>query len=208
MKILSRVICLLFMAGGFQLATMRSGCASQVVLSDPLTSWPLNFGAQSANAMLKDGAVHIVEPGNTSSWEIYSAFAFTDMDASITATTTNTSASEAGLIFWSTAESFYVFEISPANQTFSLYKFTPAASTQWLTIVPWTKSPLVKTGAGAANTLRVVTKGNAVSLSLNGGVLGSLPLQAPAGGGSVGFLGAGSTGQPGDYAFSNLSVSQ
>jgi hypothetical protein len=34
------------------------------------------------------------------------------------------------------------------------------------------------------------------------------PLQAPAGGGSVGFLGAGTTGQPADYAFSNLSVSQ
>jgi hypothetical protein len=208
MKLLSRAICLLFVAGGLQLAAARPSCASQVVLSDPLTAWPLNFGAQTANVMLKDGAVHIVEPGDTSSWEIYSAFAFTDMDASITATTANTSASAAGLVFWSTSESFYVFEVSPANQTFALYKFTPAASTQWLTIVPWTKAASVKSGAGAANTLRVVTKGNTASLSINGGVLGSLPLQAPAGGGSVGFLGSGTTGQPGDFAFSNLSVSQ
>jgi hypothetical protein len=208
MKIPSRMICLLFMAGAFQLAAARSGFASQVVLSDPLTAWPLNFGSQTANVMLKDGAVHIVEPGNTSSWELYSAFSFTDMDASVTATTNNASASEAGLIFWSTAESFYVYEISPANQTFALFKFTPAATDQWLTIVPWTKSPLVKSGTGAANTLRVVTKGNAASLFVNGGVLGSLPLQAPAGGGSVGFLGAGSTNQPADFAYANLSVSQ
>jgi hypothetical protein len=208
MKILSRVICLLFVAGAFQLAAARSGFASQVVLSDPLTAWPLNFGSQTTNILLKDGAVHIVEPGNTSSWEIYSAFTFTDMDASITATTSNMSNGEAGLIFWSTATSFYVFEVSPANQTFALFKFTPAASVQWLAVVPWTKSTLVKSGAGAANTLRVVTKGNAATLSVNGGVLGSLPLQAPPGGGSVGFLGSGGTNQGGDYAYANLSVSQ
>jgi hypothetical protein len=65
---------------------VQTSLAAQVVLSDALTSWPLNFGAQTANMMLKDGAVHIVESGSSGNWETFSGFSFTDMDASITIT--------------------------------------------------------------------------------------------------------------------------
>ncbi len=41
---------------------IRTSGAAQVVLSDPLTAWPLNFGIQGDNIKLKDGAVHIIEP--------------------------------------------------------------------------------------------------------------------------------------------------
>jgi hypothetical protein len=58
----------------FGLTGIRTSAATQVVLSDPLTSWPLNFGLQSDNIKLKDGAVHIIEPTNTANWATYPGF--------------------------------------------------------------------------------------------------------------------------------------
>jgi hypothetical protein len=78
----------------------------------------------------------------------------------------------------------------------------------WQTIVPWSKDPNVKTGLGAVNTLRVVTKDNMIELYLNGAPLGHLQLQAPGAGGAVGLIGEGGAKGPSDFVYSNLSVSQ
>jgi hypothetical protein len=181
--------------------------AEQVVLSDPLTSWPLNFGAQSAFTMMKDGALHIVEPQPYSSYVSYTGFTFKDMDASATVTATPHDAGDAGLLFWSDGlGDYYYFGISAAQGTFSVSHHT--AQTGWTIIVGWTKDPSIKTGPAAANTLRVVTKGSAIQLFVNSTALGHLGVMAPAAGGAVGLLGEGSTTGPTDYAFSNLSVSQ
>jgi hypothetical protein len=191
----------------FSLYGFHSSRAAQVVLSDPLTSWSLGFGPQSSSIMLKNGAVHIMETGNDASWEIYPGFNFTDMDASITITPQVPTGSAAGLIFWATGpDDFVVFQVSDPNGTFGVNRRISANGGSWQTIVPYTQNAAVKTGA--ANTLRVVTQGNTVSLYLNGQSIGSVPIEAPAGGGTVGFEGEGQGTQPADYVYSNLSVSQ
>jgi hypothetical protein len=188
---------------------VRASWAAEVVLSDPLTSWPLNFGVQTENLMLKDGAVHIVESTNSVNWATYPGFNFTDMDASVTITPETSTGNTGGLVFWSTGPSdFFVFGISDPNGTFSIYRHLSANGGSWQIILPYTKNAAIKSGIGAANTLRIVTKGNSVGVFINGQSIGNLAVQAPSGGGTVGIEGEGLAGQAADYVFSNLSVSQ
>jgi hypothetical protein len=189
------------------LAGIRTGAAAQVVLADPLTAWPLNFGLQSDNIKLKDSAVHIIEPTNTASWATYPGFSFTDMDASLTITAHTATGNSGGLIFWSTAQAdFFVITVLDPAGAFAVYRHASPNGGTWQTILPSTASAAVKTGAGAANTLHIVTKG--VAVFINDQSLGTLALQSPSGGGTVGIYAEGQAGKPADYAFSNLSVSQ
>jgi hypothetical protein len=183
--------------------------AAQVVLSDPLTSWPLNFGAQGDAVMLKDGAVHIILSENAANWETYPGFAFTDMDASVTITAQTATGNSAGMIFWATGLSdFFVFSVSDVAGSFAVTRHLSANGGSWQIIAPYIANAAIKSGAGAVNTLHLVTKGNSVALSINGQSIGTLALQAPAGGGTVGIEGEGQAGKAADYIFSNLSVSQ
>ncbi|MBV8889490.1 MAG: hypothetical protein JO305_07455 [Alphaproteobacteria bacterium] len=193
----------------FALFGIQGSRASQIVLSDPLTAWPLNFGPQSANVMLRDGAVHIVESGDAASWVTISGFNFADMDASVTITSQTASGNAAGLIFWATApQDFFEFAIYDSIGSFGVTRRLPAGGGSWQILVPATKSAAVKSGIGAANTARIVTKGNAAALFINGQPVGNLDVQAPSGGGTVGIEGEGQAGQSADYVFSNLVVSQ
>jgi hypothetical protein len=60
------------------LAALGAGAArpaqAGVVLSDPLTSWPLNLGSQTQYVLLKNNAVHITEPGPYAAWVIHAGF--------------------------------------------------------------------------------------------------------------------------------------
>ena len=188
---------------------LRDGVAraAQVVLSDPLTSWPLNFGTQSANVLMKDGALHIVEPKPYSTYVVYTGFTFKDLDASATITATPQDAGDGGLMFWSDGlGDYYYFGVSAAQGSFTVSHHS--AQNGWSQIVAWMKDPSIKTGPSASNTLRVVAKGNLIQLFANGTALGHLAVMAPAAGGAMGLLGEGSTGGATDYVFSNLSVSQ
>ena len=181
--------------------------AAQVVLSDPLTSWPLNFGAQGDAVMLKGGAVHIVESDSAANWVTYPGFSLTDMDASLTITAQTATGNAAGLIFWATGLSdFFLFSVADLSGTFAVTRHLAAGG--WQIIIPYMASAAIKSGVGAVNTLHIVTKGNSVALSINDQSIGNLALQAPAGGGTVGIEGEGQAGKPADYIFSNLSVSQ
>jgi hypothetical protein len=191
------------------LAGARAGGAAQVVLSDPLSTWPLNFGAQGTEIMLKDGAVHIVTPVNDADWVMYSGFTFSDMDASVTVAPQNANGNAAGLLFWAAAtNNFFDFAISDTYGKFAVYHYVAGAATPWTPIVPYTVNAAIKTGAGATNTLRIVTKGNYVTLYINGQSVGGLSLMQPTGGGSIGIEGESTTKGVADYAFSNLTVSQ
>lgn len=181
--------------------------AAQPIISDPLTSWPLNFGGQGSAASLKNGAVHITAPANGASWVTYNGFQFTDMDASVTVTPGNNTGNAMALLFWATGPNdFFEFSVSEENGTFAVYKHVSTATEPWQVIVPFTKADAIK--PNVPDTLRVVTKGNSLTLYINGQSLGSLAIMAPSGGGAVGIEGEGSAKGASDYAFTNLTVSQ
>ncbi len=189
------------------LAAAAPGRAGQPILSDPLASWPLNFGTQSTAVFAKNGAVHIAVGANSADWLTYTGFTFTDMDASLTITPNTTTGNTAGLMFWAPGNGdFFEFDVSDVSGTFAIEHHIAAGNPVWQNIVPFTKSAAIK--IGGPNTLRVVTKGNSVSLFINGQSIGGLNVMAPAGGGMVGFEAEGSAKGPADYAFTNLTVSQ
>jgi hypothetical protein len=208
MKLLAHPIACLSFAAGLSLAA-ASAHATQVVLSDPLTQWPLNFGAQTDHVMMKDGQVHIIVSGSGAGSEIYPGFTFKDMDASVTITAKTQTGNAAGLLFWvSQPGDFYVFSVSDSSGALGVVHHVPANGGTWETVVPFTKDPNIRSGRNAANTLRVVTNGNSISLFINGTAVGRLAAIAPQDGGTVGIEGEGKAGGRADYAFSNLSVSQ
>jgi hypothetical protein len=184
--------------------------AEQVVLSDPLTSWPLNFGAQTDHVMMRGGQVNIIVDGSNAGWEVYNGFTFKDMDASVTVTAKTSTGNDAGLVFWVSAPTdFFVFSVSDSAGTLGVvHHVADSNGGSWQTIVPFTKDSRIKSGRGAVNTLRVVTSGNSISLYINGGSVGRLTAIAPQTAGPVGIMGEGKAGATADYAFSNLSVSQ
>ena len=185
--------------------------AEQVVLADPLTSWPLSFGAQGPIIMMKPDGLHIVEPSDYSNYINYPGFTFKDMDASVTIAAKVAGPGDAGLVFWSNGQGdYFMCSVAPVAGSFSMFHHTVSAANTaaWVTIVPWTKDPNIKTGAGAVNTIRVVGKGNSIQLFINGASIGHVFIQAPASGGTVGMTAEGGTGGPSDFVFSNLTVSQ
>jgi hypothetical protein len=183
--------------------------AAKVVLSDPLTSWPLNFGVQSDRIQMKDGALHIIETSAAANWATFSGFNFTDMEASLTIAPQVPTGNAAGLIFWATGPSdFFLVSIDDASGTFGVNRRISANGGSWQVLVPYEANAAVKSGAGAVNTIRIVTKGNSVALFINGQTIGTLAVLAPEGGGMVGIEGEGQEGKPADYIFSNISVSQ
>jgi hypothetical protein len=208
MKIVARSLAAL-PALALALSAAGPARATQLVLADPLTSWPLNFGPQTDRVMMKDGQVHITITGSSAGWEIYPGFSFKDMDASLTITSETATGNDAGLLFWVTAPGdFYVFSVADSAGTLGVVHHVTTNGGAWVPIVPFTKDPDIKSGVGAVNNLRVVASGNSVTLYINGNTVGRLAAIAPPNGGTVGIEGEGKTGQKADYAFSNLSVSQ
>jgi hypothetical protein len=209
LKTLARATTCLGLAAGFALGPALPGRAAQVILSDPLTSWPLNFGPQTDHVMMKDGQVHIIVSGGSAGWEIYPGFSFKDMDASVTVTAKTATGNDAGLLFWVTAPTdFYVFSVSDSAGTLGVVHHVATNGGAWQTIVPFTKDPNIHSGKGAVNALRVVTSGNSISLYINGTSVGRLAAIAPENGGTVGIEGEGKPDGKADYAFSDLSVSE
>src|SRR5258708_39093569 len=99
-----------------------------------MTSWPLNFGMQGNNIMLKNGSVHIVESSNTASWATYPGFDFTDMDASITITAQTATGNAGGLIFLSTSPNdFFVINILDLAGGFTVFRHVSANGGSWQT---------------------------------------------------------------------------
>jgi hypothetical protein len=182
--------------------------AGQVVLSDPLLTWPLNFGAQGPVIIMKPDGLHIVQTKSLSNYVIYTGFTFKDMDTSVTITAKVDGPGDAGLIFWSNGlGDYYTCTVAPATGTVGMYHHT-ADGNAWVPVVPYMKDPNIKTGAGAVNTLRLVTKANTIQLFINGGIVGHLFVQPPAAGGAIGLIGEGGSTGPSDFIFSDLTVSQ
>jgi hypothetical protein len=181
--------------------------AGQPVLSDPLNVWPLNFGVQNNAVLAKNNAVHIMAPTNGALWATYNGFDFTDMDASVTITPNTATGGASGLLFWATGPNdFFDFTVSEVNGTVGVYKHVSNANPQWQVIVPYMKTNLLK--QQGPNVLRLVTKDNYISLYINGDWAGAVSARGPQGGGAIGIEGEGSAKGPGDYAFTNLIVSQ
>ncbi len=132
-------------------------------------------------------------------------------DASV-CTTFNTLATDkfedqdGGVIFWAKDyTSYYAFFASPAKGTFAVLQMVPG-TTGWTSAIPWTASNAVQKVAGAANSVRVQTKGTQALLFINDQQVGTLTGTPPAGGGLVGFDALASDTTPSTLVFTGFTV--
>jgi hypothetical protein len=90
-----------------------------------------------------------------------------------------------GVAFWGVDDNhFYTLEINMSGY----YQLARKVNDQrWLYPIPWTKSTLVKQDMNAPQEIIVTTKGNVVSVTLNGTKIADSRGQAPDGGGTVGL---------------------
>ena len=72
----------------------------------------------------------------------------------------------------------------------------------------WRESDAIKKGEGAVNQIKVVTKGNKATISINGKEVISLSGQPPQGGSLVGFKVASGPEGANSVAFSDFQVVQ
>lgn len=106
----------------------------------------------------------------------------------------------AGVVFWQAADDdYYVFAVSADGY----YEVARYRAGRWSSLIPWTASDALK--AGAANALRLETRGATVTVTANGRPLGTTQAPAP-GAGRVGLF-AATFAQPGLTAtFTGIAV--
>ena len=110
-----------------------------------------------------------------------------------------------GIIFWATDySSFYALEVEPAAGLMALAQMVPG--TGWTFPIAFTSNAAIVKTMGAVNTLQVRTKGNSVTLLINGLAVGSYTGTPPAGGGVVGFTCSSSTTSLSTLDVSDFSV--
>jgi len=187
------VFCMTIMGVFSALQAAAATCPGTVVFQDTFTAANANLnvapnGATSVSVAGGNATVTLANP-NIGRGLIY----FTDQygDASV-CTTFNTLATDkfedqdGGVIFWAKDyTSYYAFFASPAKGSFAVLQMVPG-STSWATAIPWTASNAVQKVAGAANSVRVQTKGTQAMLFINDQQVGTLTGTPPAGGGLVG----------------------
>jgi len=76
---------------------------------------------------------------------------------------------------------------------------------EWVTVVPWTPSDVVKNGTGAVNEIQVVLNENKGWLFINGAQLREFRGQLPPDGGAIGVY-AQSDRDPDDWRFLNITA--
>jgi hypothetical protein len=176
----------------FALPAAAATCPGTVVFQD-LFKTPnpaLDLATYAASKLAIQGGkaeVTFLQTGYSRNAE-YVGTQYGDANVCATFATAKTDKAETqvvGIIFWATDYSnFYALEVEPANGTMALAQLV---STGWTFPIAWTANAAIVKTMGAANVLQVRTKGNGVTLLINGLAVGSYTGTPPAGGGVVGF---------------------
>jgi hypothetical protein len=195
-----------------QLPAAAATCPGTVVLQDSFnTANPtLNLAANdSATIAIQGGKAEVsILKATFARTEIYSGLRFGDANICVTVATPATDKSEkqdAGIVFWADGfGSYYTFEITPGG----MFSVAQLSSGKWIYPVHMTASPAIVQGTGKSNTVRVLTKGNTVTLFVNDQQVGTFDGMPPAGGGMAGFIGDSSDQMtaPDTFDFTDFAV--
>jgi hypothetical protein len=182
--------------------------AAKVLFEDKFATLDPSWGAPSAIMNVKAGKFMVTPEKNTTQTIINQANVFPN-DAEITYTMTFVKAPEptwgSGLVFWAKDYSSYYALLMNANGWFAVQHHV---ANRYLLPVAWRSNPDIKKGAGAVNEVKVVTKGNKATISVNGKDLITITGQPPQGGSLIGFKVASGTKGSNTVAFGDLKVTQ
>lgn len=191
----------------------KKGCASgEVLFSDAFEEHDPTWGPKDARVSIGNGVAELTPVPGTSTFRWNKAFVFDDIDACasvrLSRPTTDSTTSYAGLMFWVQDDrNFYEAVLAP-NGYFTVARVVDGKA-QDKRPVEWTKLKVAETGAKESNTLRVVTKGDKVTLLVNGTEVASFTGEPPDEPSYVGVLAASAQSKRGDtWSVSDLRVVQ
>ena len=198
----------LVMAMAMVFLAVTGGLAAKVLFEDKFATLDPAWGVPSANITAKDGKLIITPEKNFTSVYLNQANVLpNDAEASFTVTFLKAGDPTygSGLIFWAKdSNEFYCLLIN-ANGWFAVQRLV---ANRYLLPVAWRESDAVKKGEGVDNQVKVVTKGNQATISINGKEVISFSGQPPEGGSLIGFKAGSGPGAPNSVAFSNFQVVQ
>ncbi len=198
----------LMMAMAVVLLAVTASLAGKVLFEDKFTSLDPAWGAPGPIMDVKDGKLIITPQTNTSQTILNQANVFpNDAEASFTMTFVKVPAPTwgSGLVFWAKDYNEYYAVLINAQGWFAVQRYIAG---RYLLPVAWRESDVIKKGEGAANQVKVVTKDNKATISINGKEVISLSGQPPQGGTLVGFKVASGPEGANSVAFSNFQLVQ
>lgn len=178
------------------------GCADgKVLFEDGFKSHDPTWGPKDARLKISSGeAVFNPIPG-TRTFRWNRGFVFDDVDACATVrlakATTDPTSSYAGLMFWVEDNRNYYQAVIAPNGYFTVARVVDG-KVQSKRPVEWTKLDVAETGAKEKNTLRVVSKGDRVELSVNGKQVAAFKGEPPGRPSYIGMLAASASSRKGD----------
>jgi len=198
----------LMMAMALVLLAVTASLAGKVLFEDKFTSLDPSWGAPGPIMDVKDGKLIITPETNTSQTILNQANVLpNDSEGSFTMTFVKIPAPTwgSGLVFWARDYNEYYAVLLNAEGWFAVQR---SVAGRYLLPVAWRESDAIKKGEGAENQVKVATKGNKATISINGKDVISLSGQPPEGGSLVGFKVASGPEGANSVAFSNFQVVQ
>ena len=201
-------VAMLMMAMAVVLLAVTASLAGKVLFEDKFTSLDPSWGAPGPMMDVKEGKLIITPEKNTSQTVLNQANVLpNDMEGSFAMTFVKSPAPSwgSGLVFWARDyNEYYAVLINPEGW-FAVQRLVAG---RYLLPVAWRESDAIKKGEAAENQVKVATKGNKATISINGKEVISLSGQPPEGGSLVGFKVASGPEGANTVAFSNFQVVQ
>ena len=198
----------LVMAMAMVFLAVTAGLAAKVLFEDKFTTLDPSWAAPSATITAKDGKLTITpDKGMTNTYLNQANILPNDMEVDYTETFVKAADPTygSGMVFWAKdSDNWYCLQIN-ANGWFAIQRYT---ANRYLLPVAWREEPSLKKGEGADNQVKVVTKGNQATVTINGKEVLSFSGQPPEGGSLIGFRAASGPGGQNSVAFSNFQVVQ
>lgn len=205
---MKRKVAILAMAMAVVGLAVTAGLAGKMVFEDKFASLDPSWGASSAFMSVKDGKLVITPEKNTTQAILNQANILpNDMEASYAMAFVTAPAPTwgSGLIFWAKDYDEYYAVLINAQGWFAVQRHVAG---RYLLPVAWQENEVIKKGEGADNQVKVVTKDNKATVSINGKEVTSLSGQPPQGGSLIGFKVASGPEGSNSVAFTNLQVMQ
>jgi hypothetical protein len=201
-------VAMLMMAMAVVLLAVTASLAGKVLFEDKFTSLDPSWGAPGPIMDAKDGKLVITPQKNTSQTILNQANVFpNDAEASYTMTFVKapTPTWGSGLVFWAKDYKEYYAVLINAEGWFAVQRLVAG---RYLLPVAWRQFDGLKAGEGGANQVKVVTKDNKATISINGKEAITLSGQPPQGGSLIGFKVASGPEGSNSVAFSDFQLVQ
>ena len=180
---------------------------SKVLFSDDFRQVDASWGLDSPDVQVEEGKVKVKAQPDISNLLIYKGVLFGDADLCMTVrmpnVVSNSDNTMAGPIFWAKDyDNYYMFMVTPSGYA----ELTRKVAGKWIDVVPWRQDTSIKRDAGANNVLQVETRGDTITVSINGAKFASVKGQVPDGGGQIGMRAQSEKDQVDTWKFSALKV--